>query len=106
MYSARRPLPTSVHVLPPSSVRHTPPQETAIVTHCELRGSTQMLWMPGKSYPPPPHCARSGIFHIDSTSAQVAPLSCDLKSPPGMVPHQRTPGSSAPPVSRLQTISS
>src|SRR5262249_19274779 len=57
-YSARIPSPRSVQPAPPSSVNQIPPVETAIHTRRELRGSTQIEWIPGRSAPPPIHCLR------------------------------------------------
>ena len=36
------------------------PVETATHTRFELRGSTQIEWIPGRSAPPPIHCLRLG----------------------------------------------
>src|SRR6185295_75732 len=74
-----------------------------MVTCFESRGSTQMEWMPGHSAPLGPQSSRMGSSQSDRTSSQESPLSSDLKSPPGIVPHQTTPGSSGPPGAMDQT---
>src|SRR5436853_7689523 len=105
MYSARMPVARMAQLAPPSSVRQAPPQEIPTSTRRESRGSTQMEWMPGKSYPPPNQYLRSGTSQSGRFSSQDSPPSADLNNPPGRVPHQSTPGSSAPPGDRAQIFS-
>src|SRR6187402_1651861 len=90
------PPPVGTHDLPLSRVIHTPPVETPRLTCRESRGSTQMEWIPGCSAPLGPQSSRLGWSHNGRLSSHVSPLSFDLKSPPGIVPHQTTPGWSAP----------
>src|SRR6185369_2252160 len=102
IYSARIPLPPMRHDLPPSRVVQAPPVYTPITMSSESLGFTQMEWRPGYSAPPPLHCSRSGSSHIDRFSAHELPPSSDLERPPGIVPHQSTPGRSVPPSSSAQ----
>src|SRR5262249_25133447 len=87
-YSARMPSPRSVQLAPPSSGNQIPPVEPAIHTRFELRGSTQIEWMPGKSAPPqrritPPVAAiaeREGDVvaqKVDRRDLPLLRLACD-----------------------------
>ena len=49
MYSANMPSQVTRQLSPSSSLRQTPPQETATRRQRESRGSTQTEWMPGTS---------------------------------------------------------
>ena len=57
--------------------------------------------MPGKSYPPPNHCVRSGMSQSERTNSHDAPRSGDRNRPPGMVPHHSSSGRSAGPFSSV-----
>src|SRR5262245_2923668 len=106
MYSARIPSARQFHVSPASSVIQTPPQETPTDTRLLSRGSTQTEWMPGHSAPPPNHSVRFGWSQSVRTSVHESPRSFDTKSPPGIVPHQSTPGRSGPALSSDHTLTS
>ena len=102
MKGARMPWAAAVQVAPPSSVSHTPPQETATETRAASRGSTQMEWIPGKSAPPPTQFSRPGWSQRLRTMVHEVPRSPLRNSPPGMVPAHSTPGWVGWPDSRLQ----
>src|SRR6516225_47263 len=72
-YSARMPSPRWPQVAPPSSVNQIPPVETAMNKRRELRGSTQIEWMPGRSAPPPIHCRRLGWSQSERIICQLWP---------------------------------
>ena len=58
-----------------------PPVDTATQMRLELRGSTQIEWMPGRSAPPPFHCLRFGCSHSERTMSQLCPLSVERNNP-------------------------
>src|SRR5262245_57482287 len=103
MYSANRPLERQVQVAPASSLRHTPPHETAITRWLELRGSIQSECKAASSLLPPNHLARFGRFHRPSTSCHSpSPLLSLRNRAAGSEPAQIRPGWSAPPASSAQ----
>src|SRR5579871_2835887 len=98
MYSANIPSAVTRQLAPPSSVSHTPPDDTPTRIVSKLRGSRQTEWMPGDSSPPPNQPARSGRSHSPRTRSQLLPPSVERNSPPGAVPAHSPPapsGSSA-----------
>ena len=103
MNSARMPVAVGSQLPPPSRVVHTPPHDTPTFTCRESRGSTSTEWMPGWSAPPPNHSSRRGSSHSGRLSDHDSPPSSDRNRPPGSVPHQITPGSSAPPGASAHT---